>query len=169
MDAIDSGEALTDMLGVFVFAPELRFEKFYGTITCEVYLLGELFQRLIETSACVGVHDISEFVRWQYLREADALLVDVGEIVGVVFDVVSRASYGHLVDDFVTYFVVYLIDFSCYVGLVSFAHQFVIFLDDGREERLEIWYAVDGAALAVLEEQQQIEKIVGTVVEGRCR
>ena len=30
MDAIDSGEALTDMLGVFVFAPELRFEKFYG-------------------------------------------------------------------------------------------------------------------------------------------
>ena len=77
-------------------------------------------------------------------------------VIGVIEDIVPRAPDSHLVNHIVSYFVINFVHVLRNVTAVTFTHQLVVILDKRREETLEVGNAVDGATLAVLEQQQKI-------------
>jgi len=94
MDTIDSCQCLTDMYSILVLVTIFRLQELYCTITgisqslalwiLICFPIGQLFQCLVETITCVGVHHVLQFVRWQNIGEYDALRLDVCSIIRVI-------------------------------------------------------------------------------------
>ena len=139
VNAIDSGECLSNMFGVFIFALIFWFQKFYGAITgvVEAFAIGvafwlsvgELFQCLVETLARIGIHLINQLIRRQYVWKFKALFFNIFLIIFVIHDIMTCSSDCDLIDDFISYLRINLIDIIGDISFVTLLHEFLILLD----------------------------------------
>ena len=126
-------------------------------------------QCFIETGTGIGIHLIDQLARREDMWENDALRSNVRPIVSIVQDIVSGTANSHLVYHLVANLFINSIDFGGNIAFVTFLHQFVVLLNQRGEESLQIRDAIDGAILTVLEQEQQVLQVIGTVVQRSGR
>ena len=174
VDTIDTSQRLTDVFGILVSVAIFRLQEFDRPITGIIQMMRMLFigkrsQRFIETGAGIGIHLIDQLTRREDMWENDALRSNVCPIVGIVQDIVSGTANSHLVYHLVANLFIDSINFGGNIALVTFLHQFVILLNQRGEESLQIGDAIDGAILTILEQEQQVLQVIGTVVQRSGR
>ena len=118
--------------------------------------VGEQLERVEEAVAGCLVHFIMNGDGRGESGEADALLLEVGFVVGIAEDVGACASHGYLLYDLLSDFLPEEVDFGCYVAVVSLCHELFVFLLLGSEESGEVWDGIDGGVVSVFEEEELI-------------
>ena len=131
--------------------------------------IGKRSQCFIETGTGISIHLIDQLTRREDMRENDALRSNVCPIVGIVQNIVSGTTDSHLVYYLVANLFIDSIDFGGNIALVTFFHQFVVLLNQGRKESFQIGDTIDGTILTVLEQQQLVLQVIGTVVQRSGR
>ena len=116
MHLIDSCQRLTKMYGVLVFALELWFQEFDGTVPCILQMHGirrvcQVGQCIEETLTCIFIHCIFEDIWRKNIREYNMLALEILPIVRVVEDVMTCPSHRNLINHFLTNNIVDLINF----------------------------------------------------------
>ena len=79
--------------------------------------------------ARIGIHLINQLIRRQYVWKFKALFFNVFLIIFVIHDIMTCSSDRDLIDDFISYLRINLINIIGDISFVTLLHEFLILLD----------------------------------------